>query len=931
MIDYALARRVLSVVFTFGLALAAPVAAQNVRVTTAVGGGQPNGQTGLAVLSADGRYAAFESAASNLIAGDTNNSSDVFVRDLVLGETTRASVAHDGLQRLGASGTDFDSATDGTGQLDISDDGRYVAFTSRAPLATSDSAACPFQGGSGNCPDIYVRDRVAGTTVRISMGLNGAEPNGGSQNPRISGDGRWVIFESEASNLVSGDTNNVSDVFLVDRANGSTVRVSVGSNGEQADQASTGASINADGSIIAFATASTLLSAEPDTLTCERAPPACRRAFFVDRNEGRTYRVGAPAIVTSRVVSVGGVPTTVTFRIEADQTFVSPDGTSIAVTARSQPSTFSGGFGISTENWVYDRGLRRTTFNGPGTTLNSWDGRRLTYRRVISGDVVTGAIGVLDIVNGLDDPTSSLGGNIGALIGNASADGRYVIFVTNEPRVPDDIGNSDLDIYVFDRDVDGDGMPGTWETLFGLQPTSGADATLDADGDLLTNLAEFQRGSHPRGTHTRFLAEGASNAFFQTTVSIANPGTAAAVVVSRFLGDGGRSWAAPFALPGRQQRSLLADGRFSASFSTVVESDQPLVADRVMTWGGGYGSHSEIASAAPALTWFLAEGATHGAFQLFYLLQNPQTTAATVQVTYLRPTPAAPMTVNYTIGPEARLTIPVDAIDGLAATDVSARIVSDVPILVERAMYMDTANPATVFGAGHAGSGVTATNTRWFLAEGATGGFFDMYYLLANPSTTPTRVRVTYLLPTGAPLVKEYNVAAQSRLTISVDGEDARLTDTPVSAVLESLDNVGIVVERSMWWPGQGQWQEGHLSAGSTSTARRWVVAGGVLNSTTETYVLIANTSNTAGTATLTVLRSHDGGGTTTHQVSLPPNSRVNVPTSQVPGLSETGGTLFGMLIESDGPEIVVERATYTNFGSMIWAAGHASLGTPLP
>ena len=83
---------------------------------------------------------------------------------------------------------------------------------------------------------------------------------------------------------------------------------------------------------------------------------------------------------------------------------------------------------------------------------------------------------------------------------------------------------------------------------------------------------------------------------------------------------------------------------------------------------------------------------------------------------------------------------------------------------------------------------MTAANPRWFLAEGATGGFFDMYYLIANPSTQATTVRVTYLLPNGAPLEKDYAVAAQSRLTISVDDEDPRLTDTPVSAIIESLN-----------------------------------------------------------------------------------------------------------------------------------------------
>ena len=101
-------------------------------------------------------------------------------------------------------------------------------------------------------------------------------------------------------------------------------------------------------------------------------------------------------------------------------------------------------------------------------------------------------------------------------------------------------------------------------------------------------------------------------------------------MVTRFLGDNGRSWSGAFPIPGGQSRSLAADGRFASSFSTVIESDQPLVADRVMTWGGGYGSHSETATAAPSTTWFLAEGATHGAFQLFYLLQNPAATPAHV-------------------------------------------------------------------------------------------------------------------------------------------------------------------------------------------------------------------------------------------------------------------------------------------------------------
>ena len=87
-------------------------------------------------------------------------------------------------------------------------------------------------------------------------------------------------------------------------------------------------------------------------------------------------------------------------------------------------------------------------------------------------------------------------------------------------------------------------------------------------------------------------------------------------------------------------------------FSTVVEADVPLVADRTVSWDDtGYGSHAETAMAAPATTWFLAEGATHSGFELFYLLQNPQDTPAVVQVEYLRPAPQTPLVKSYTVAP----------------------------------------------------------------------------------------------------------------------------------------------------------------------------------------------------------------------------------------------------------------------------------------
>jgi hypothetical protein len=901
------------------LALAGSAAAQTVRVNTGLGGAEPNGANTGGTISGDGRFVVFASHATNLVAGDTNASADVFVRDVAGATTTRVSLAEDGLERNGASGL--------TG-FDLSDDGRYVVFASRAALVGGDTATCVVapETTPTNCPDIYLRDRQLNQTTRISVGVGGAQPNGQSHQPKISGDGRWVVFVSDASNLVANDTNGVGDVFLLDRQTSTLTRVSQSTAGGQADLPSLAPAISDDGGVIAFISASTLLGSEPDTVTCERAPPGCERPFMVDRLAGTTRRVPMPAIPTSFTIeNPPNPPSTVTNRVTASSVIVSPDGASVAVNVTNASSLASTrGGGTTTESWIYHRSDDRIVLHLVTAAITAWDGRRYAASFYINNSTPFFQILIRDTVTSLQDLIAAGGPSALPRDGNIGASGRFLVYAIENTVV------GLTDIFVRDLDADGDGMPSSWETFFGLDPAVSTDAAVDPDADGVTSLAEFGRGSHPVGTSVRYLAEGASNSFFSTTIAIANPAAAVVPVVARYQGDNGVTSSSALQIHARGQRSFEAGLDRAASFSTVVESSQPVVVDRTMTWGGGYGSHAETAMAAPATAWFLAEGATHGAFTLFYLLQNPGAAPATVDVTYLRPSPAAPITRQYTIAAASRLTIAVDAIAELTATDVSASISSDVPILVERAMYMDTATPPQVFGAGHAGAGVTATNTRWFLAEGATGSFFDLYYLIANPSTQATTARVTYLRPAGAPIVKEYAVAAQSRLTISVDGEDPLLADTPVSAIVESTSSVGLVVERSMWWPGQGQWQEGHLAAGSTVAAPRWALAAGAVGPGIETYILIANTSSTAGTATLTTLPPAPGAIVLTTTVPIPANSRVSVPMSRfVPQLG--GSTSFGTIVESDGPDIVVERAMYTDFQGIVWAAGTAALGTPLP
>ena len=210
------------------------------RVSVASDGTQGNGESSNPTISRDGRTVAFESYASTLVTGDTNGMPDVFIHDNVTGATTRVSVASDGTQ---ANFGSFGSA--------LSSDGHSVAFYSQANnLVTGDTNA-KF--------DVFVRDLLAGTTERVSVASDGTQGNNPSWHPAISADGSYVVFDSDATNLVTPDTNAKRDVFLRDRAHSATFRISVGVGGTQTDGDSSNPVISANGGKIAFSSSATNL------------------------------------------------------------------------------------------------------------------------------------------------------------------------------------------------------------------------------------------------------------------------------------------------------------------------------------------------------------------------------------------------------------------------------------------------------------------------------------------------------------------------------------------------------------------------------------------------------------------------------------------------------------------------------------------------
>ena len=1071
-------------------------AIRTVRVSVGTGGVEAlHGFSRNPSISGNGRWVAFETAADNLVAGDTNARIDIGVHDRLLGRTVRVSVTSGGVQADGGDSL----------RPDISLDGRYVAF---------DSAASNLVADANGRRDVFVHDRdldgdgvmdEAGAieTSRASVSTSEAEAVGGdSTHASITQEGRFIAFGSTATNLVPNDTNGESDVFLRDRLDGTTRRLSVAPGGGNLPGPSREPRISANGAKLVFVTSgSNAGTASPST--------AAAIVARVDDGKSTTGTIPSPTAPDPPPPDVAPVPPGGT----VEDPNVSGDGSSSGTTVPPGPGTggdqpateieeipedagdppFISGLGpssgpIAGGQIVEIQGARfiigqTVRFGGQtvvplaggtgsmirviapiapmgaaGTVdVQVWHGEassnvaRYTYLAAQSTPVITSVTPATGPVTGgqsvtiqgtgfdaasvrfgaaaaaitqssttaitVATPPTIVAGAVPVVVTNtdgglAVSDGPYTyvgaatgapVITAVQPATGPAIGGTTLTILgtgftdqatvmvagvaatqvqvlsssalvattspaqpgpgtlsvvvpgqppatvPFEvraqeatvtacsgsTDQDGDSIPDDWESQYGLSAADASDAAIDWDRDGRTNLQECLDQTHPRGLYTRYLAEGATGSFFSTRVALANPGVMPARVLFRFLTQNGTTVPHAVVVPAGARRTIdlgALPGLESANVSTVVEADSEVVIDRTMRWDQATrgGAHAEGSVPAPALRWYLAEGATHGFFDLFYLIQNPSLTAtASVRVRFLRPS-GAPIERFYTVQPNSRFTLAVDAIAELSATDVSAVIegLNGLPIIVERAMYSSAAG---VFAAGHDSAGVTAPATEWFFAEGATGGFFDLFMLLANPNTTEAAVQATYLLPSGATVVRTYQVPGDSRRTIYVALEDPALADTAVSIKLLVTNGVGIIAERSMWWPHGQAWYEAHNSVGATATGTKWAVADGEQGGAeaAQTYLLIANTSPFAATLRVTVLL--ENGPPLIREYTATANSRFNVPVGS--DFSLPSGTRFGAVVESLGAtpaRIAVERAMYWNAGGQLWAAGSNLLATRL-
>lgn len=448
-------RRVLVAGFTTGVLLVVVAPAGAARDTTPTawgvvtsrisvsslgqqGDGNSLGNVTGGALSSDGRYAVFASAADDLVPGDTNIATDVFLRDRLTGRTRVVSV---GLGGVPADGASEDPV--------ISSNGRFVAFASRADNLVG--------GDTNGAEDVFVRDLGAGVTWRVSVGRHGRETDADSFEPSISADGHVVAFASLATDLVAGDTNGVIDVFVRDLIGHVTRRVSVGPHNTQADRNSLEPSVSADGRYVAFTSyGDGLVSGDQDGVA---------DVYVRDLMLGATRWVSKPARGgindnDSSTPSMSAHGRFVTFESyfsalvaedgnEADDVFVR-DMQSGSVRLVSVASAGAPGNASSGQPSISADG-RRIAFTSDASDLVAGDAN--SRPDIFVRDLLAGRTELASVASSgaQSDETSAAP--------SLSPDGRHVLFTSGASNLVSRDTNGVLDVFVRDR--------AGWETVTG--------------------------------------------------------------------------------------------------------------------------------------------------------------------------------------------------------------------------------------------------------------------------------------------------------------------------------------------------------------------------------------------------------------------------------------------------------------------------------
>jgi hypothetical protein len=434
------------------------------------------------------------------------------------------------------------------------------------------------------------------------------------------------------------------------------------------------------------------------------------------------------------------------------------------------------------------------------------------------------------------------------------------------------------------------------------------------------------------------VPEGSTGAFFSTDLLIANPTDAPVEANIRLLTEtGGDIALGDHLLPAKSRTTIKVDDlpglATLGAFSSVVTSlsGAPLVVEQSTFWDDtSYGSHGASAIEGPRNKFLFSEG-SQGFFETFLLLANPNGVAADATVSFLREG-NIPISKPFTLAPNSRTSVAAGTIPELANSSFSIVVDANLPIVAERSMYFGRPELGTrTFEGGHDSPGVSLATTEWNFAEGASGTFFDTFYLLGNAGSRSAQVTFKYQLPGGGTVTTNHVVPAFGRLTVNAATDHPQLASNAFSLALVSSEP--ITAERSMYWgrTATTPWIEAHNVFGVNEPGTRWGLAEGRTGGSRgfQTFILIGNSSSTASNVRVTFLRT--GGAPSLEKLySVPANSRFNVDVNNM--VPELANQEFGAIVEvAAGAPVIVERALYNNSGRVLFAAGTASPAVRLP
>ncbi len=306
-------------------------------------------------------------------------------------------------------------------------------------------------------------------------------------------------------------------------------------------------------------------------------------------------------------------------------------------------------------------------------------------------------------------------------------------------------------------------------------------------------------------------------------------------------------------------------------------------------------------------------------FDEYILVYNPNAQSTAVTFTFMQPNGTTSDCIEQ-VGAHSRYTLKVN--DYLQLQEVSTRVISDLPVIAERAMYF---NMRDRFVGGSDSMGIPSPKPRWYLAEGYTGGTFESYVLVQNPQLKPEKLKYTFMLPGGKTVEKTLTAGPSSRVTVKLNDVPG-LENTDVSTMVESVSGDGIIAERSSYFDYYGC-DGGSNAPGVNAASNQWYLAEGYTAQKFDTYILLQNPNDTASTVDATYMREDGVNIRATYTVE--PHSRYTIHADAVRGLESAGFST--RLVSRNNVGFITERTMYFDYNGCGLDDGNDSVGVTAP